>query len=284
MKILSIGINTMDIYRQYGRMYPGGNEYNIAYHVKKLGGEASFMGVFARDKAGEYLRKLLVDIGVDISHSRYEEGSSGYAIVDIVDGDRVFVDWNRHGVTDKYPFEITEDEIKYAAGFDMVCVSHNSRLTTEKVKRLGSGSRLCYDLCDDFTKDELFKVAPYLEIAYLSASHLKEDEITSLLSDVHRAGCPLVVATLGAKGSMAFDGSSYYRQDCNKVRIVDTMGAGDSFLSAFLVSYLSPEKRNNIPAALLAGARYADEIVQMHGSLGIGFDIDISKMNQYFNI
>lgn len=284
MKILGIGINTMDIFRQYGKMYPGGNEYNIAYHVKKLGGESSFMGVFAHDKAGEYLRKPLVEIGVDLSHSCYEEGSSGYAIVDVVDGDRVFVDWNKHGVTDRYPFEITENEINYAAKFDMVCASHYSRLTIEKIKRLGSGSRLCLDLCDNFTQDEIAEQAPYLKIAFLSASHLSEGESKSLLSEVYKAGCPLAVATLGAKGSMAFDGNHYYRQNGIEVKVVDTMGAGDSFISAFLVSYLSVEKRNDVSAALLAGAKYAAEVVQMHGSTGMGFDIDISRMNQYFNI
>lgn len=92
------------------------------------------------------------------------------------------------------------------------------------------------------------------------------------------------MATLGAKGSMAFDGNHYYRQNGIEVKVVDTMGAGDSFISAFLVSYLSVEKRNDVSAALLAGAKYAAEVVQMHGSTGMGFDIDISRMNQYFNI
>lgn len=285
VRILGIGINTMDIYRQYGRMYPGGNEYNIAYHIKKLGGEAAFMGVFSHDRAGGYLRGLLEENKIDLSHSRYEEGSSGYAIVDLLEGDRTFADWNRQGVTDEYPFQITEEELDYASGFDMVCVSHCSRLVTEKIKRLGSRTRLCYDLSDDFTKEELLEVSPYLKLAYLSASHLQETELRRLLEAAYAAGCPLLVATLGAKGSLAYDGHDFYRQEGIKTEAVDTMGAGDAFLSAFLLSYLSMNAgKNRVSAALFKGAEYAAGIVRLHGSLGIGYDIDVSEVDQYFNI
>ncbi|HHV11519.1 MAG TPA: fructoselysine 6-kinase [Clostridiales bacterium] len=283
MRVLGIGINTMDIYLQYGKMYPGGNEYNIAYHVRKLGGGSSFMGVFAPDKAGEYLYTVLEENGVDLSHSRCEDGSSGYAVVDLKDGDRVFLDWNRKGVTDEYPFQITEDEINYASGFDMVCTSHYSRLTRDKVKRLGSRVRLCYDFCDDFTKAEVLEMAPFLKIACLSASHLDNTDIQILMKETYKAGCPLIIATLGSKGSMAYDGIKYYYQNGKTVEVVDTMGAGDSFLSAFLVSYLS-FMVGDVPAALFAGAEYAAKVVQIPGSLGIGYDIDITNINQYFKL
>ena len=47
IKIIGIGIATMDIYCHMNRMYPGGNEYNIAYNAKLQGADSGFMGVFA---------------------------------------------------------------------------------------------------------------------------------------------------------------------------------------------------------------------------------------------
>ena len=88
-------------------MYPGGNELNIAYDVNEQGGRAGFMGVFADDTVGQILEDTIASRGVDVSHSHHEHGSSGYALVDIVDGDRVFIDWNKQGVTDLYPFTFT---------------------------------------------------------------------------------------------------------------------------------------------------------------------------------
>ena len=45
VSIIGIGIATMDIYCYKNKMYPGGNEYNIAYNAKKQGAKAAFMGV-----------------------------------------------------------------------------------------------------------------------------------------------------------------------------------------------------------------------------------------------
>ena len=111
--IVGIGIATMDIYCHQKRMYPGGNEYNIAYNAKLQGARSGFMGVFADDIVGNILERTLVDAGVDTSHSHHEKGSSGYALVDLKDGDRIFLDWNKQGVTDLYPFTFTEEEIEY---------------------------------------------------------------------------------------------------------------------------------------------------------------------------
>lgn len=62
-KIIGIGITTMDIYCHQRRMYPGGNEYNIAYNAKLQGADAAFMGVFADDMAGRILEQTLADAG-----------------------------------------------------------------------------------------------------------------------------------------------------------------------------------------------------------------------------
>lgn len=97
-KLVAIGINVVDIYPSLRKMYPGGNELNISYFINELGGQSSFMGVFADDHAGRLLFSLLCEHGVDVSHCRYESGSSGYAIVELIDGDRFFnKNDRRHG-------------------------------------------------------------------------------------------------------------------------------------------------------------------------------------------
>ena len=147
VSIIGIGIATMDIYCYKNKMYPGGNEYNIAYNAKKQGAKAAFMGVFANDKVGEILEETLQKEQIDTSHSHHEEGSSGYALVDLKDGDRVFIDWNKKGVTDLYPFEFTKEEIEYIKEFDIACISWGARVNHEKIKKLAKyGVKICYDL------------------------------------------------------------------------------------------------------------------------------------------
>ncbi len=97
-RIIGIGIATMDIYCHQKRMYPGGNEFNIAYDAKLEGADAGFMGIFADDTVGGILEKTLTDAGIDTSRSHHETGSSGYALVNLQDGERVFLDWNKRGL------------------------------------------------------------------------------------------------------------------------------------------------------------------------------------------
>lgn len=292
VKVLGIGIGTMDIYRQYGMMYPGGNEYNIAWHIKELGGESGFMGVFGDDQAGKLLYQVLKEKGADLSHSHHETGPSGYAIIDLKDGDRVFADWNKRGVTDLYPFDLTEDELRYAGTFDVVCASHNARLSRENIYKLKkAGARICYDFCEFFDDEEVEELSPVLDFGFFSGSHLGgKDKVEKLLRQAAKFGCRLPIATMGADGAMAFDGSRIYTAPSAPVRAVDTMGAGDSFISAFLWNYLLRETdeslmiKDNISDSLEAAAAYAAKAVTVSGSLGVGFQINMDMLPQLFHL
>lgn len=290
-RIVGIGIAVVDIYRHHRKMYPGGNEYNVAYHAKLQGAEAAFMGVFADDKVGELLEQTLMNAGVDTSHSHHEKGSSGYAIVDLVEGDRVFVDWNKQGVTDLYPFTFTEEEIAYIKTFDIASLSRNSRMTYEKFEELAAAEVvMSYDFNDNFTEEDIERIAPCVKIGFFSCSHLEESEIKALLRRCVERGCELAVGTRGEKATIAYDGRSYYHQDIVRVKAKDTMGAGDSFISAFLTNYLSAETDESLAAedkitdSLQKAAEYAATVVVRDGALGIGYDVDPDRLSENINI
>lgn len=170
LRMIGIGIATMDVYCHQKRMYPGGNEYNVAYNAKLLGAEAGFMGVFADDKVGEILERTLVDAGIDTSYSHHEKGFSGYALVDLKDGDRVFLDWNRHGVTDEYPFTFTKEELEYIKTFDVASLSWGARITPDKITKLAeAGAVVSYDFCDNFTDAIICAIAPHIRFGFFPA-------------------------------------------------------------------------------------------------------------------
>ena len=290
-RIVGIGIAVVDIYRHHGKMYPGGNEYNVAYHAKLQGADAAFMGVFADDRAGKLLEEILQEAGIDTSQSHHEKGSSGYAIVDLVRGDRVFVDWNRQGVTDLYPFSFTEEEIEYIKTFDIASLSKNSRVTYEKFERLAeAGVAMSYDFNDNFTEEDIKRIAPCVKIGFFSSSHLEEEEIKGLLKRCVDLGCEIAVGTRGEKASIAYDGRNYYYHDIVRVKARDTMGAGDSFISAFLTNYLSAgadesfTAEDKISDLLRKAAEYAAGVVVRDGALGIGYDVDPDRLSEVINI
>ena len=88
-----------------------------------------------------------------------------------------------------------------------------------------------------------------------------------------------VSATAGAEGCIAYDGGRYYRQHATPVAdMKDTMGAGDSFLTSFLMCYLDSAKRGEdgaeaIERALDFAAGFASTVCGMEGSWGHGAPI-----------
>jgi len=75
------------------------------------------------------------------------------------------------------------------------------------------------------------------------------------------------VATMGKRGSLAFDGKKYYRQIPKAVAAIDTLGAGDSFTTAFLLSLLDGK---GIETAMEKGAEFAAKTCMVRGAFGYG--------------
>ena len=93
---------------------------------------------------------------------------------------------------------------------------------------------------------------------------------------LHVQGCPLVVATRGSAGAILFDGETWFHQAPHPVTPSDTLGAGDAFISGFLVSYIaarrdrSVELTTAIETALDKGAAFAAKICMVQGAFGHG--------------
>ncbi len=77
-------------------------------------------------------------------------------------------------------------------------------------------------------------------------------------------GPKLVIAMLGEEGSLCFDGTEYHRfgiVPCEK--LVDSMGAGDSYISGFLFAL---QEGKSIEECMKAGAVNATETLKYFGA------------------
>ena len=291
IRIAGSGVATLDLYLNRGRMYPGGNEYNVVCHAVRNGAEAGFMGVFGNDEAGRILEETLIECGVDISMSRHEEGSSGYSLVTIRDdGDRVFLDWNREGVTDLHPFEFNEAEIEYLRSYDVLCIGRLADVTLDKIRLLKqAGVAICYDFHAAFTAEDVEAIAPHIEYGFFSCSHLNDEEIKAVLKQAVDAGCSLAVGTRGCDPVIAYDGEEYYVQETRRVEPTDTLGAGDSYIASVMVNYLAAIKSGEsrkaaAEKALMAACEYSAGVVVIEGSLGKGYDIEAEYLSEIVNV
>ncbi|MDO4650004.1 MAG: PfkB family carbohydrate kinase [Eubacteriales bacterium] len=292
VRILGIGVATMDIYVDRKKMYPGGNEYNVACNARQLGAEAGFLGVFGNDAAGRILEDTLKDQKVDVSRCHHETGSSGYSLVRLLEnGDREFLEWNQQGVTDLYPIGFDEEEIKYCRSFDVASLGRCASVSYEKICQLAeAGIPICYDFHAIFGEKELQRYAPRTTYAFFSCSHLTDQEIRMTLQRAVDLGCKIAIGTRGVDPVIAYDGHQFYEQETCRVKATDALGAGDSYIGAFLTFYLGFMKEGTlsqeemIQRSLKQAVEHSATVVVKEGSIGVGYDVDPNKLDEVINM
>ena len=239
VKVLGLGDNVCDIYLNERTMYPGGQAVNFAVYAGMLGVKSDFMGVFGNDAIAGHVKASLDAHSVGYSHCRSYAGENGFARVMIVDGDRVFKGSNKGGVIQKHPIRLEKEDLEYADGFDLIHTTNNG-FTDDLLPDLHVLSPfVSYDFSYRWNEeDRVDRVCPYIDFAFLSCSDLSDEATERLCGKLHEKGCGVVTATRGSKGATVYDGHHFYRQLPDYVIPVDTMGAGDSFATAMLVTIL----------------------------------------------
>lgn len=92
--------------------------------------------------------------------------------------------------------------------------------------------------------DESLKLADILKIndeeirIVADMFGLGDDDTAACRALIARYGLQLVILTKGADGSEVITEDESFSQKAGKVKVVDTVGAGDSFTAAFVVAYL----------------------------------------------
>lgn len=284
--VLGFGDNVVDRYLNKGLMYPGGNALNFAAYAGMLGAQASFLGTFGTDRAGEHVRATLQALGVPTTRSHVIDGENGHADVRLVDGNREFVFSNRGGAAREHPFQPDADDLAYISGFDLVHTSCYSHLNPHLACIAVSSRLLSYDFSYRWRIDDLIgPVAPRLDFAALSAGDVGRAEAEALLKTVLAAGCPLAVATLGADGALLAGGGYLLEVPAVSTRVVDTLGAGDAFITAMLLALIQAGwQRGEAPTradmlrALDAGATFAARICTVDGAFGYAAPIDATTI------
>ncbi|OAN35299.1 PfkB family carbohydrate kinase [Microbacterium sp. H83] len=277
LRVAGLGDNVVDRFVDRGVLYPGGNCVNFAVFAARLGAQASYVGVLGDDDAATHIRMALTELGVDTSRCVVKPGATGWCDVRVVDGDRVFGEWDGGIVLDS-PFVPTDDDLAYLAGFDLVHVGAYAALEPHMASVRAAARLVSYDFSDDVEHREshhLDAVAPLVDLAAFSVADLDWTEAEEFARSVHERGARLCLVTRGMDGSGLFDGESFLRAPAIEVDPVDTMGAGDAFLTAFSLSLLeagwgreTPVEAQHLRAAMMRAAGFAAEQCSIEGAFG----------------
>ena len=228
------------------RIMGGGPAANSTAGAASLGKSAAFVGTVGDDADGDMILRDFHAQGVDTSMVKVRPGATSaiaYLWIEEKTGNRSCA-WTREGLD-----ELTADEINpeaIAAAKILHVDGHNAAgaIAAAKVAR-EAGVLVNYDAGTHRDgMEELLGLADLMicsEEFILKLTGLKDAE--EAVRQVWAKYRPKVCgATMGVRGSMAFNGKDFVRCPAFKVeKVVDTTGCGDLFHTGFAIRYLETQ-------------------------------------------
>lgn len=233
------------------RVLPGGGPANTAVGLARLGTPTRLLARLSGDVFGRLFRTHLLASGVDLSAAADAPEPSTLAVAD-VDGDgQAAYSFHAEGTAD---WQWTREELSRAALGDAACVHSGSLALVRRpgavlVEEVLAGARQHATVSiDPNVRPALVDPRVYRDrirtwCATADILRLSEDDLAVLApgttpeaacDDFHASGARLVVVTLGARGVLASLDGRRVSVPGVPARVVDTVGAGDSFTAGLL--------------------------------------------------
>jgi len=265
LRLLAVGDNCVDDYRELGRRFPGGNALNVAIYAHRIPGvEADYIGVVGTDEAGDFILDEMRQEGLSTDGVIRLTGSTAVTTILIRGGDRIFSDYIE-GIQRDAVFP--EGLLPRVSRYDLVhfTVWGFGREHIPTLKETSDMTLSC-DFSNQLDHPATMAM-PWLDYSFFSGKELIGRGLSpeEWLLELKMMTPGVVVMMLGEHGSIACDGRRLYRGEAEDVEVVDTLGAGDAYIATFLCSR---QLGASIPEAISSGHRTAAEICGRLGAWG----------------
>lgn len=268
------------------KSFCGGAPFNVAVNAKKAGAKVGFIGRVGKDVIGRFVTEEAKKANLDyLDIQEDDERNTTLAFVTLTDGERDFA-FNRHDTAD---FNINIEEIDFNKYKDLNIIHLGSLMLSEKNGKVFAekiaekaktlGVKLSFDMnfrmdtYKDFN-DAKNAYKPYVEQADIIKFSDDELRLYMGINDVKTAiesiyqKDQLFLLTLGSKGSMYYFNGESGIIPTEKVKPVDTTGAGDAFFGTFLANIENKEWiKENVENALVKANKAGADTTQFLGAV-----------------
>lgn len=269
MRILCVGQLVTDIIAapvEYGRLgadtelidniavQNGGDCMNTAINLAKLNGEVGFCGMAGADLFGSYLADVFKKYNIDTRGLKFTDKAATSMCIALVSksGQRIFL--YSGGANNLFTLGdiddvLIEECVHLHIGGTYMLPGLDGTGSAELLRKAGSMRKTT---SMDVTWDtsgrwlEVIKPClPFLDLFMPSENEASKitgknnpEEMTAFLRS---EGVKTAVIKLGAKGSYIDGGEEKFYQPAFDANVVDTTGAGDSYVAGFLLKYIKNE-------------------------------------------
>lgn len=281
--VVGLGDNVVDYYQNQNVKYPGGNAVNFSVFAPKQLVDSYYVGSLAKDDDGELILNSLKDENVNTSFCNRINAKTEKTFVNIVDGDRQFIDSIRGA---RQLPSLDEPDLMKILDSALVVYSGCHANSENAIAKLHQrGILIAYDFSEMakyHTTEYLNQVAKNVDIAQFSLSEAKADDMERILTQCMRLNTVFVLFTNGGEPPLLFDCNQrkkYVGQVQYDPEPIDTMGAGDTFFANLVVYLLTKAKdlknisEEDINESLTKAALAAAKTIRQKGSFGHGIKI-----------
>lgn len=241
-----------------------GSESNVAIGLSRLGHQAAWLGAVGNDEPGRLIQRTLRAEGVDTQWLRFsDESFTGFIAFDQPSHDITRVSYHRRGsagstltsVECVAALEASTPRLLHVTGITPA-LSDATRAATLDVVRAAVESAVRVSLDVNYrarlwsradAATALRELLPFVHTVFASDDELDIlTDATEPVRDLLDTGITEVVVTAGGKGAWTHTADGTIHRPALPVTVVDSIGAGDAFVSGYLsgtLDDLSPEHR-----------------------------------------
>ncbi|MGP3726312.1 fructoselysine 6-kinase [Cereibacter sphaeroides] len=224
--LIAVGDNCLDVYLSKDRMAVGGNALNVAVQWMRAGLKTRYFGLVGPDPEGDVVRTALCRAGLDPDDCEVRPGSTAVTLLLERDGDRRFL-LEDLGVGLGY----VPEGAHYAALLAADWVHLGTHSAPELVRALvRDGARFSVDVS---THHDLLDLEG-VPLVFASGPEDPSERVEPLLARFRERGAQATVVTCGSRGAFLEAGGTVTPVRARRVEVVDTCGAGDSFIARFI--------------------------------------------------
>lgn len=269
-RVVSFGEILFDVIG--GVPYLGGAPLNLAAHLRKQGAETTLISAVGNDPLGRDALEQIGKLGLDTGTIAVLDGFPTGTVTVLLDERKVAAyDFAMDTAYDHIPVPGFDTEVDLFCFGTLAQRSPESRGTLARLRKM-LDCLFFYDvnLRQDFYSKEIIEESLYSA----DIVKLNEDEFPVLAAMFglpddpeelrRRFGLQMVLLTLGPEGCDLYSSGGVIHSPAVPVKVVSTVGAGDSFSAAFLYHYLTGSTLNE---ALTAGNLLAAKIAGQKGAI-----------------
>lgn len=236
---------------------PGGAPMNVAYHLKKFGIDSRMISSVGSDSLGDALLNQLQTWNIPTENCQVNKNvRTGF--VEAIAGED-------HEMTYVIHEDVAWDQIQPSTAYDALVEKADAFVFGTLVTRNETSRNTLYRLLDKatykvfdinlrppfYSREIIEYLLSQCNLLKLNHSELdliiswyttsNRDEASAVLFIQEKFNIDEVIVTKGSRGATYYDGNLSHTFPACKVEVKDTVGAGDSFLAAFLAKKIQNE-------------------------------------------